>query len=263
MLVKSPKGSGKTKSLPEVMSPLLSRTLTLEDIEEEVDVAPRSFSSDYRVLLIGHRQALIRDLCAKLNLNCYLDDELDTVEPFNLRVRRYGVCLDSLWRVNKYDFDLIIIGESEQVFAHFLAKTFKNNDRTFDLLTAMIKRTPSIIALDADLGWTTYLTLCRMKDQHSMVESIDNQIRIYVNEYIAPTRQLEVFDSKIHLTNKLTEDIAAGKRVFVASNSIKLIDYLFNASKEVEKDHGKLICITSDNSKNKDIQNFILNVKSE
>lgn len=264
MLVKSPKGSGKTSSLPEVMSPLLSRTLTLEDIEmEDVGTPPRSFSSDYRVLLIGHRQALIRDLCARLNLNCYLDDELDTVEPFNLRVRRYGVCLDSLWRVNQLDFDLIIFDESEQVFSHFLAKTFNRNQWTFNLLTAMIKRTPSIIALDADLGWTTYLTLCRMKDQHSMVESIDNQIRIYINEHIAPTRQLEVFDSKIHLTNKLKEDIAAGKRVFVASNSKKLIDYLFNASKEVEKDHGKLICITSDNSKNKDIQNFILNVKSE
>lgn len=264
MLVKSPKGSGKTSSLPEVMSPLLFRTPRLEDLEEEdPDSPPRSFATDYRVLLIGHRQALIRELCARLNLNCYLDDELDTAEPFNFRVRRYGVCLDSLWKVNKYDFDLIIIDESEQVFSHFLAKTFNNNQWTFNLLTAMIKRTPSIIALDANLGWTTYLTLCRMKDQHSMVESIDNQIRIYVNEYTAPTRQLEVFGSKIHLTNILKEDIAAGKRVFVASNSKKLIDYLFNASKEVAKDHDKLICITSDNSKNNDIQNFILDVKTE
>lgn len=264
MLVKSPKGSGKTSSLPDVMSPLLTRTLTLEAFEEnDLDAPPLSFNSDYRVLLIGHRQALIRDLCLRLNLNCYLDDELDSVGPFNLRVRRYGVCLDSLWKVNDYDFDLIIIDESEQVFAHFLARTFDKNQWTFRLLTAMIDRTPSIIALDADLGWTTYLTLCQMKDQHSMVESLERQIRIYVNEYIAPTRQIEVFDSKIHLTNKLRNDVSNGQRVFVTSNSKRLIDTLFNSAKIDAKDPSTLICITSDNSKDRDVQSFISNIKNE
>jgi phosphomevalonate kinase len=69
----------------------------------------------------------------------------------------------------------------------------------YKLLEAMIHRTPSVIALDADLGWISYLSLCRMKNYHSMTESKDNQSWIYINEYKVSDEIIEIYDSKNHL----------------------------------------------------------------
>lgn len=60
--IKSPKGSGKTTSLTDAMLPLISKFKTYDFYEEYVDELPISFDTDYKVLLIGHRQALITDL---------------------------------------------------------------------------------------------------------------------------------------------------------------------------------------------------------
>lgn len=69
MMVRSPKGTGKTERLSLLL---------------------RNSAS---VLLIGHRQALIRQSCERLDLHCYLDDE---GSPKVERYPRYGICLDSL-----------------------------------------------------------------------------------------------------------------------------------------------------------------------
>ncbi len=268
--IKSPKGSGKTTTLSEVMLPLLSRFKTIDEFQdfEEYELAgydiPRSRDSDYRVLLIGHRQALIRNLCNRLKLHCYLDDE-NTISrniPKRLLMKRYGVCLDSLWRVKGYDFDLIIIDESEQVLSHFLSSTMDKREWNYQLLEAMIYRTPSVIALDADLSWISYLSLCKMKKHHSITDSKDNQSWIYINEYKVPDEIIEIYDSKNHLISLLNKDILENKRVFVTSNSKKTIDYLYSATSELLSNGGKAICITSENSKADEIQNFINNIKT-
>ncbi len=268
--IKSPKGSGKTSSLPEAMRPHLERFKTFdnfkdfEEFELSKDNIPRSFDTNYRILLIGHRQALIRNLCNRLKLHCYLDDESIKSRniPKRTLMKRYGVCLDSLWRVKGYDFDLIIIDESEQVLSHFLSSTMDKREWNYKLLEAMIHRTPSVIALDADLGWISYLSLCRMKNYHSMTESKDNQSWIYINEYKVSDEIIEIYDSKNHLISLINKDILENKRVFVTSNSKKTIDYLYTATSKSLSIGSKAICITSDNSKSEEIQKFINNIKT-
>jgi hypothetical protein len=106
-LIRSPKGSGKTESLTEIIRNLVAskKFQTLEDIENtDPDEPPRSYTSDYKVLLIGHRQALIRQLCERLSLNCYLDDKDYSFQEIRLRKKRYGVCLDSLWKVTEINY---------------------------------------------------------------------------------------------------------------------------------------------------------------
>lgn len=74
--IKSPKGTGKTTSLTIILEKLLRKKfLNILDFEEESFNDPDlSLNTPYRVLLIGHRVALIKDLCNRLGLNCYLDD---------------------------------------------------------------------------------------------------------------------------------------------------------------------------------------------
>jgi hypothetical protein len=141
-LVKSPKGTGKTECLRGVIA------------------------GDRSVLLIGHRVALIHQSCARLDLQCYLDHE-----DRHLKARRLGVCLDSLQRLQGDDgvltaFDTVVIDESEQVLMHFLSDTMSAEGRApaavFTVFKTLLRRARRVIALDADLGWTTFETLTRL-----------------------------------------------------------------------------------------------------
>src|SRR5262249_9788785 len=97
VMVRSPKGSGKTARLPALLA------------------------NSKSVLLIGHRRALIRQTCEHLGLRCYLDD---ASRPVTEAPSRYGVCLDSLLRLpTRTRFDVVVLDESEQVFSHFLSAT--------------------------------------------------------------------------------------------------------------------------------------------
>ena len=97
VMVRSPKGSGKTTRLRQLLIDAKS------------------------ILLIGHRRALIRHTCERLGLHCYLDD---WPEPDMVRHPRYGICLDSLTKIPaKASFDVVVLDELEQVLAHFLAET--------------------------------------------------------------------------------------------------------------------------------------------
>ncbi len=130
-LIKSPKATGKTEGL---------RRLT-HDAK--------------KVLLIGHRRALIRQSCRRLELACYLD------APFS---DRFGVCLDSLGKVPMdRPCDYVLLDESEQVLSHFLADTFDQKHRVFVQFGEIVRRAKYVVALDADLSWVTFQTLTRMR----------------------------------------------------------------------------------------------------
>ena len=128
--VKSPKGSGKTTMLPEIFRDkafnIKGGTLSFEELEENEDPEGeplyQSEATNFSILLIGHRQSLIRELCKRIGLNCYLDDYEGKAgtsfhekrrfsEPFRIdqRQKRYGVCLDSLPILRRDQYDLIII----------------------------------------------------------------------------------------------------------------------------------------------------------
>jgi hypothetical protein len=138
--IRSPKGTGKTTGLQALLS------------------------GEKKVLLIGHRRALISQSCKQLGLTCYLDEVLTR----NDRHELLGVCLDSLHKVSpKTRYDVIVIDESEQVLGHFLSETMDRREgvgreRLFVELRDRVQKAKKVVALDADLGWTTFHTLSRM-----------------------------------------------------------------------------------------------------
>ena len=264
--VKSPKGSGKTTTLPGAMAPLTRKWTSLETFETDYDDEgpPQSMDTDYRVLLIGHRRALIRDLCQRFGLNCYLDDGKHNDQQIALRKKRYGICVDSLWKVRTYSYDLIIIDESEQVLRHFLSETLERGRAAlFTIFHQLLASARSIVAMDADLDWTSYLTICRLGNSSlTVLKPPGKAVFVYYNEPHRKSRELFMFRSSNHLLADFLHQVRQGRRIFFTSNSKAKIDGIAELLDAMEP-KPQYLKITADNSNTRDIQDFILNIRTK
>lgn len=237
VFIKSPKGTGKTE--------LLSR---------ELDDDSQS------TLLIGHRTALIRQSCERLGLECYLDFD----GP--LAAKRLGVCVDSLHRltwaehITPYQvtqkenlFQRIIIDESEQVLSHFLSDTIDATTRIklFAIFCAELRHAKTVIALDADLGWLTFETLSKLAQRQNDTTFKPSTLIINDRKSASP---LQIFESRDHLIGDLNRSVIDRERVFVTSNSKKLVEGLHQALVEAGV---KSILISSDTTGGEEAKAFI------
>jgi len=219
--IKSGKGTGKTEAV--------SRLLNSEKPKNSVDET---------VLLIGHRQSLIRNLSKRLGLHCYLDDQQG--KPTDVAKRRYGVCLDSLMKVDGSSYDIIVIDEVEQVLAHFLSETM--TDAALEIFSAfkrLIETASKVVVMDADLGWTSFLTLTTMRSSSNEVE-VDAQF--VLNTWRPKGTSIDLYRSKEHLVGALINRLENGKRVFVASNSKAEVDRLVSGIEKHWKNCGLPPC---------------------
>lgn len=221
------------------------------------------------MLLIGHRQSLIREAAAKLGLHCYLD----TDEEPDGQMRTLAVCLDSLPKYNESrgsglagrpaPFDLVIIDESEQVLSHLLSKTIKDRlgiERCFDALMYEVAHAKAVIALDADLGLVTAHALRTMRPQDWA-----SRCRIVYNAPIVPVRKRVMYlhRSKNFLVVQMIEAIRRGERCFVVSNSKRFVD---TAHRMIRNECGEGIImrvVTRDNSRDEATLRFLANIKTE
>lgn len=273
--VKSPKGTGKTTFLAGIVKQATQRFSSLEELEMEDDIdSPSGWYTDERVLLIGHRQALIGELCQRLGLNSYLDDSGDLSQgEIRQRQMRYGVCLDSLGKVAGEKYDILVIDEVEQVLAHFLADTLGEKRRKiFELFCDIVRKARQVVLLDADLDWPTFKTLNLIRSQRNMTYEQTPKlkpptpIRVYINNWKSRGREVTVYDGHDHLVEEFRRSILNGERIFVTSNSKAKIDafkqIIAKLAKKAELEI-PTFTITSDNSKSEEAQTFIKNVKSE
>jgi hypothetical protein len=259
-LVKSPKGSGKTEALRFLVD-AIRRQMFRSDI-------PRKEWAD-SILLVGHRQSLLREAAKKLGLRCYLDT--DEEEPGSMRT--LAVTVDSLPKYNENDgefatsrrkaFDFVIIDESDQVFAHLFGETIKKGrglERCFDALKFEVENAKAVIALDADLGLVTThaLRTMRPQDWHS-------RCRIVYNLPVEPVqkRVMRLHKSKPFLEHEMIQAISRGERCFIVSNSKKFIDV---AHKMILRECGDGVVmrvITSDNSRDEATLRFLGDISTE
>lgn len=264
-LIKSPKGTGKTTYLADVLGKIIRRYATLEDYEEDTDFeSEKAFFSSERVLLIGHRRALIGDLCNRLSLNNYQDDDKTDESERRQRRIRYGVCLDSLQKVRNEPYDIIVIDEVEQVLSHFLSNTIgEKRQGLFQIFCELVGKAKKVVALDADLGWVSYITLTQFVRQPG---SASKAVQIYINDWQPENRELLVYESAAQLIHEIKRHVLDGRRILVTSNSKEKIKALTKAIESLEGDAGTaitLLAVTSENSESKVVQSFIKNIKKE
>lgn len=269
-LIKSPKGTGKTTYLVDSIGKIIRRFATLHEYEEETDPeVEEAFFSKERVLLIGHRIALIGDLCNKLSLNCYLNDPKSDTSEVRRRMSRYGVCLDSLHKVKDESYDVIVIDEVEQVLSHFLSDTIGEKRRgLFEIFCGLIQRAKKVVALDADIGWISYITLAHLtRERYGVVAPTDPlKIQIFINDWKPKNRELLVYGSMFQLIHEIKKSVVNRQRIFITANSKAKVKYLTHAIKSLEGEIGvpiQMISITSENSGTQESKYFIENIKTE
>lgn len=242
VLVKSPKGSGKTTALAKLVDKI-----------------------DGRVLMIGHRVLLIQSLAQKLGLECYRDSRTSPSD-------RYAVSVDSLARrmneMGKYTaYATVIIDEVEQVVAHLLSDTLKENRlATIRALLWMISHAERIVLLDADLGPNTCILLKVALGPERFKEVMDHAIVIRNAPNLlhpdarfgSPT--LHLFEKQIDLEAELMRRFCEGVRPFVCCNSkaeaIRIHRMLENDLRSRGHD-GRLLLVTSDTTDTSEVAQFM------
>lgn len=222
-LIRSPKGTGKTHFLSQ-----LARS-----------------NPSAKILVIGHRRSLIRQMCTRLGLNCYLDDSKG-IPGYQ---ERYGISVDSLLKVDENSiYDYILIDESEQVLSHYLSSTLHDKRyKTFIRLSDLATKAKKIVCLDADMGWISYSFFQSLL----ISENQSAPITIYINEPPKIVDQsIELSTSRNQITGDLLESLKSGKRCYATSNSLKAINsiYAYINSHLPEK---RIIKITSEESQSK------------
>lgn len=265
-VIKSPKGSGKTKALSALVEQIRTGMF-----RSDMPRADRAAS----VLLVGHRQSLIKEAANRLGIECYLDDE----NTGNHRQQRFGyaICLDSLHKLvtpggrtkrearwqQPPQYDVVILDESEQVISHLLSEPLRERNgmvAAFGSLEFVIRRAKAVIALDADLGLITLHALKALRSQ-----DWDRRLHIVHNQPIAVTehRPMSIYKSRKDLQARMMSRIREGKRCFIASNSKNTVNVL---DEMIRKEFGpsvKVMTITSDNSRGKAETHFVQNIQTE
>lgn len=237
--VRSPKGSGKTQ--------------WLEDIVRRCRVLGQT------VLLVGHRQTLIQGMAKRLNLTCYIYIEGGKTKN-NQSSEYYAICVDSigkLLRPNFDHYDVVIIDEAEQVFSHLTASTLRIKRRTcYAKLFHYLRAAKSVIVADADLG---PITVCAIS------ESIkpDTPYRFYLNRYKESRCDFQYYEDHDHLVEVMIEAIRAGGRHFVSTNSKNKAEMLLEAIRHEFGDNRNTILVTSGTTGDADVQHFVNNIKTE
>jgi hypothetical protein len=268
--IKSPKGSGKTELLSEVIA--------------------SARSAGQRVALFGHRRTLLQSMTHRLGIDCYLaqDDSqaakvatpkpnlslLMMDEPQAIEVEApgnalgtvrvdptgyYGVCLDSLpkLKTEKDKYDVILIDECEQVFAHLVGTTLRDQRRTvFLMLEHYLRVAKTVVLLDADLGMIT------MKSLFAMNLMPETRFHFVLNRSASSTGEVLMYEDAGQLVEVMKRSVREGKKVFIAVNAkTKAIELEQMLAKE---NPGKRVqAIHADNAQRPEIQAMLKNLAHE
>lgn len=242
-LIKSPKGSGKTQYL--------------EDVVAQCRREKRS------VLLVGHRQSLLRALSSRLGLTCYLNDKGPNISGVYDIDKNYAVSIDSLSTrlvPARHSFDVVLVDESEQVFSHLIADTLETEKqrKSFLIFQHYIRAAKTVIALDADMNVVSLYAIKRFGSKNPLIDR-----RYVLNEYKPPSSQIDIYASENHLVGDMIDSLKKGHRLFIACNSKKRVEELAATITTEFGDAYPIQCITSENSSSKETAAFIENIKTD
>lgn len=237
--VRSPKGTGKTTWLKQMVAECRATYKT--------------------VLVIGHRQLLLGELARSLGLHFY-KDKVDYEKNDKSSTFQYlAICIDSMphmLNTGRQKYDVVIIDESEQVFAHLVASTLAANRRKcYYQIEFFLRMARSVIVCDADLGFVTINTVERMI-------GCNTKSKLYVNSHKPDSATIDIYDSKNHLIVDMKQIVLDGGRHYICCNSkatARLMKEILVASGKSEKN---IMLITSENSKDPEILEFLKEIKT-
>lgn len=236
MLVKSPKGTGKTEFLKSV--------------------AEQCAKENKSTLLLGHRVFLLKNIAERTGLDYYRDIEDREMTD------GIAICMNSLTRVdplNDTPYHTVIIDESEQVWLHLASKTLAHDRATvFNNLIWVLKNAKRIICLDADL--TYQLTIELLLFVRGVEKVTDDGIVSVINEYKFKGRTTTIYEDVHQLKGEFFQAAQEGKRCYVATNSATEAHVFGEIMKKMNVPH---LVITSFTNETPECLSFIGNPTEE
>ncbi|WP_287497024.1 plasmid replication protein, CyRepA1 family [Pandoraea sp. CB10b_02] len=255
ILIRSPKGSGKTQLLQEIVA--------------------TAKNENKSVLVVGHRTTLLQGLAQRLGIDCYIEDGVDLEEesdesptPRKGRKQRrpsayFAICADSIDRRMNTEimrYDIVIIDEAEQVLGHIFDSDTMRKDRvsTFDKLRYFIRNAKFRYYLDADLNLPTLMFA-------KLIGSVypDDVTTLVVNDPMPLQQEVPLYQSRYQLISQMMAAVEQKKRVYICTNSrrealtlAEVINHEFDGQRRV-------MTITSDNSKTPEVAAFLRDIKNE
>jgi hypothetical protein len=250
VLIKSPKGSGKTEWLKNVVANKKEKGLS--------------------ILLIGHRRSLISSIASRLGLVSYFnpgsvdrESKIATSSSFCSPSKYFAISVDSLSTLldpESHQYDVVIIDEVEQVISHMISDTMdKKNVRnnTYQFFKYYLNSASEVYTSDADLNYLTVNTL------HKFFEDTPNkEVTLILNQYKPEKTDIYLYEDEKHLLGELEKSFQSGEKCFVCSNSKAKIDRMLKGFEGRFPDL-KLMGITSENSGDPEIQEFINNIQTD
>lgn len=232
LFVRSPKGTGKTKTLYSVVQQ--ARRLKRP------------------VMVLTHRRSLAKNLSERLDLHNYQDLEGgSTLSDYTV------VCVNSL--TSRLDetaaqYDIVIIDESEQVLRNLLSDTLKKDlSDIFSKILLLLTNARQVICLDADLsGDMTIELIAHMRDPKGE-KARDRHVGI-INDYkIGAGKIIRSLPNKYQLLAEIAEAAEAGKKIFIASSTARAATVIG----EMLKAQGKnVLVITAETSSEYKVRYF-------
>jgi Domain of unknown function (DUF3854)/Origin of replication binding protein len=215
LVLASAKGTGKTKAIVDLVQ------------------------GDARILALGHRISLMRNLCDRMDLDYRSDLDEFRGQAINAVgvTHRVGLCVDSLGKINPDEFrdGIVVIDEFMQVLRHLLlSQTCNQNGKRPALLARLgqvVRNARLVILADADAAdiGIDYFRALRGGDQPVHLIRNDFQPEGFPVRFLAAKQ-----DDPI--VAEILEDISAGRKIFVATDSLngsealkQLIDNLKSA----------------------------------
>jgi len=202
-----------------------------------------------KILVLSSRQQLCRKIAQDTGLNYYQDvKKMKTAQEKKQASCRIVTCINSISMLYlTFDYDLIIIDESELTFNHILGGTIAANERsrTVSDFYTLLKQANNVICLDAFISHVTHDAMCSAGREN---------IRLLNNTY-NPWENIPVnwYTNKIKLVEVVNKTVESGENVFIFCNTKA-------GAQEKETDlkrrypNKKILCINADTIKDDEQQ---------
>lgn len=194
-------------------NPGTGKTVELENSLREIDRRKRMCVISYNVVLCNK----YLEMFEKLGFKHYKEER-------DCNLNRLIVCLDSLPRISRLDYDYVILDEVLSVALHMDSSVMKKPHVVLHILDCMLKRNKHVIMLDANaddsMVWGTIRWIEKRKKCKAFWVN---------NKFVRPTNRFVVRinekDTKKQV-NFIMEKLKKGKRIVVPVSSKVVADIL-------------------------------------
>jgi hypothetical protein len=212
-IIRSPKGSGKTHQLEQML---------------------RSLPPNTSVLAVTHLRSLARHIGHRLNLDCYIDSaDFISGNPTS----RFICGMASLFKVfcdndpNKTPrkYNIIILDEFEQLIDQIFNNNFifDNTSRrnAISILNQLIINADIVYILDADIGFVSisYIDLI-IKEKQRL--GLNHYADFTLNEYPID-REVHICSDKIHFYHEILQAFDSGENSIIVCNRRRELIHIY------------------------------------